>query len=302
MKVIKGIKESDIVFLDIESARSEKVLKMDTQLFNAWKYKQRNKNITDLEVIQTYQTEASLFAEFSTVVSIVLGVIRDNKIVTVVYDNKKESQLLGDVNEHINSLLARNPKMILSGWNISGFDLPFIFKRMLINGIEPSEPLNVFSKRPWEVVMLDLMSAWKGTSFTNSSLTAVAAAFNLPTSKDDISGAQVSEVYWDEGVSRISNYCKKDVELTINIYRKMTLQEVLEPVTKPVEIKTEKLPILTHLFNGGNYGKKEKDELQTKMKGMSDSDKAKAKVILNAMVSTAKGKQTSLTKKDVKVL
>ena len=302
MKALNKIKEGDLLAFDIETARSERVLQLDTPMYESWSYKQRGKGFTDLEVINNYQTDASLFAEFSRVVSVVLGMIKDGKIHTVIYDDLDEHKLLTNLNNHFNKLLSNNPRLILTGWNIKGFDMPFLFKRMIINGIEPSTIIDVALEKPWNLTALCLMELWKGSSFTNSSLLSVTTALNLPSPKESIIGSEVSEAFWNGRIKEISEYCRRDTESVLNIYRKLTLQEPLKTSTKPVEIKTEKLPILTHLFNGGNYGKKEKDELQTKMKGMSDSDKAKAKVILNAMVSTAKGKQTSLTKKDVKVL
>ena len=84
----------------------------------------------------------------------------------------------------------------------------------------------------------------------------------------------------------------------------MLLKKILEtPKTKtPQKVVAKKLPLLDKLFAGGKYGVKEKKELKNKFSKLSDSDKIKAKVVLNAMVSTAKGKKTNITRTDIKEL
>ena len=303
MKALNNIAEKNIIFFDIETARAEKVLMLDTPTFNAWAYSKRKKepNMTDIDIITSYQSAASLFPEYSRVVSVVLGVIRNNQILTMTYDDLDEKKLLTGVVNHFTKLVEDNPRVVLSGWNIKNFDMPFLFKRMVINGISPHALVDTGGDKPWEITAIDLMELWK-TGFSPTSLLSAATAFGLPSPKDDIDGSQVSEVFWSEGVSRISEYCVRDVVTTVNVYRKMCLKTPLKPAKVLKEIVTEKLPLLSHLFEGGKYGAKEKKELQSKFSKLSDSEKPKARVILNAMVSTAKGKKTSLTKKDVKEL
>jgi hypothetical protein len=46
--------------------------------------------------------------------------------------------------------------------------------------------------------------------------------FDIPTPKDDISGADVARVYYEDGdLERIKVYCEKDVVALIQLFLKM---------------------------------------------------------------------------------
>ena len=59
--------------------------------------------------------------------------------------------------------------------------------------------------------IIDTMQTIKGTYFYNMSLDAACMLVGIESSKDDISGPQVTQVYYEEGVERIAKYCNKDV-------------------------------------------------------------------------------------------
>ena len=54
-------------------------------------------------------------------------------------------------------------------------------------------------------------------------------AFNIPTPKDDISGADVSRVYYEENdLERIVQYCQNDVIAVIQLYRAFHQMDLIE--------------------------------------------------------------------------
>ena len=56
----------------------------------------------------------------------------------------------------------------------------------------------------------------------------MAALFNIPTPKDDISGADVGRVYWEEdNLERIATYCQKDVVTVAQLLLKFRGEEML---------------------------------------------------------------------------
>jgi hypothetical protein len=200
-------------------------------------------------------------------------------------------------------MVTRNSKDTLIGFVNVGFDTPFIFKRMLINGIEPHDSIDSSGLKPWEVEEVDLGVIWKGTSFNRASLINITTAFGLPSPKNDISGADVGRVYWEEGkkgLARIAAYCREDVKSTINIFKKMRLEEPLE--VRGGELVVEEVDVIQSLFNGGPYNKKTKEYLIEGLKKMSPEGKQKAFIILDSMTSKAKGKITKITKAHVKAL
>jgi len=155
--------------------------------------------------------------------------------------------------------------------------------------------------KPWEISELDLAILWKGSSFNRASLINVANVFGLPSPKDDISGKDVGRVYWEEGVDRISKYCRKDVITTINVFRKMCLREPLKlSNTHPAE--PTKTSLVLSLFGGAKYGVKEKKKVEALLGNMTKEEFDKAIVILKALSSTAKGKVTKIKTAHIKEL
>lgn len=301
MRVLSKLNQKDLLFFDIETAPVVKELELDTPLFDSWSYKvNKNGEMTNEEVISSYSERAGLYPEFAKVVSIVVGKIVKGKIFLITVDHDSEADILNEFND----IVERNLKCKLVGFVSIAFDTPFIFKRMILNGIEPHDKLDYSDLKPWEVKDIDLAMVWKGTSFERASLINVATAFGLPSPKSDISGADVGRVYWEEGregLKRISEYCGRDVVTTVNIMRKMIGQEPLElaEFTPKVEAPT---PLIQKLFDGGKYGAAEKKQLKEFLEGLEDSERLNTYTILDAITSTAKGKKTKITKAHVRTL
>jgi uncharacterized protein YprB with RNaseH-like and TPR domain len=302
MRELKKLKEEKLIFFDIETAPVVKELDPDSQLYASWDYKvNKTGEMTQDEIIASYSREAGLYPEFAKVVSIVIGKIVKGKIVLVTLDDPDEINILN----RFNDLVARNSADTLVGFVNIGFDTPFVFKRMLINSIEPHDKLDSSGLKPWEVEEVDLSKMWQATSFSRGSLINIATAFGLPSPKDDIAGADVGRVYWSEGakgLSRISKYCRKDVVTTINIFKKMRLEDPLELASPEDDTEPEQSPVLTALFDGADYGKKEKGALLDLLKSMTKEERTKTFVVLDSVTSTAKGKKTKLTKAHVRAL
>ena len=112
---------------------------------------------------------------------------------------------------------------ILCGHNSKEFDIPYICRRMLINGISLPSVLDIAGKKPWEINHLDTLELWKfGDYKAFTSLALLCHVFNIPTPKDDISGADVARVYYEEkDLKRIRQYCEKDVVALIQLLMRM---------------------------------------------------------------------------------
>lgn len=302
MRELLKLKEEKLVFYDIETAPLVKELELDTPLFDSWEYKSNKMGEkSNEEVIKSYSIEAGLYPEFAKIVTIVVGKIVKGKIVLITLDDENEVDILNKFNK----IVERNGECKLVGFVNKGFDTPFVAKRMIINGIKPTDALDSSGLKPWEVDEVDLAEMWKMTSFNRASLINIATAFGLPSPKDDISGADVGRVYWEEGeagLKRIAKYCRQDVATTINIFKKMRLQEPLEIDKEGSNIEPEPTPVLESLMNGAAFSKKNKTFVIAELALMTPEEREKAFVILDAVVSTAKGKKTKLTKANVRTL
>jgi predicted PolB exonuclease-like 3'-5' exonuclease len=101
---------------------------------------------------------------------------------------------------------------------------------MLINGIKIPTILNLTGKKPWEINHIDTMELWKfGDYKAYTSLALLCHVFKIPTPKDDISGADVARVFYEENdLQRIAKYCEKDVVALIQLYLKITGNSLVE--------------------------------------------------------------------------
>lgn len=66
------------------------------------------------------------------------------------------------------------------------------------------------------------MELWKFGDYKHyTSIVLLCHIFNVPTPKDDISGADVARVYYEENdLARVTTYCEKDVIALIQLFLK----------------------------------------------------------------------------------
>jgi len=111
------------------------------------------------------------------------------------------------------------------GHNIWGFDLPFIYKRSIINGVKPRFDISFARYR--NTPIYDTMMEWELWNFQGKQkLDTLAKVLGFPTSKDEMDGSMVADYFKDGRIEEIKKYCMKDVELTRKVYYKMTFEEM----------------------------------------------------------------------------
>lgn len=236
LKALKDFHLKKVLFLDIECVRANKTLNARSPEFASWKYKRRKYDETDTKVLQeSYKTDAALFAEFGKVVCVSIGRIdKDDKITLKSYYGHNEKELLSQVSEVLDFFSSKG--FALGGFGIKGYDVPFMMRRMLINGVRVPDCLDVAGAKPWEVRIIDSSELWKSTGFYSASLINVAVAMGLPSPKTSMEGSEVSEAYYksEENLIDIVRYCEDDVIATINI----TMPMFGKPFITEVESKT----------------------------------------------------------------
>lgn len=249
MKALKYLNTSDIVFFDIETVRISDTLKKGTELHHAWEYKSRydseNKTTAPVSVEQLFKEKAALYAEFGKIVCITVGRIHTGKDKVTFpifknYDSPDEKEILASFMSDLNKVCEKNHNTFLFGHAIKGFDIPFVFRRCLINGIEPNHLFDIGEAKPWELTAKDTLELWKSGAFYSASLLAISNAFGLPSPKTDIAGHETSDVYWKNkktGLERITRYCMRDVLTLINVFRKCRFEEpfIIEEIYKEPE-------------------------------------------------------------------
>jgi predicted PolB exonuclease-like 3'-5' exonuclease len=120
--------------------------------------------------------------------------------------------------------LGRKDTRIVT-FNGMGFDLPFLYKRAMILGLELHEygapPLTAWTKRYSTDRHCDLMQVWTGWNSKYEKLDNVANMV-LRERKIEIDVTTFPELMkTEEGRQKIGEYCQKDTELTWRLWRKM---------------------------------------------------------------------------------
>lgn len=109
------------------------------------------------------------------------------------------------------------------GHNIVGFDLRFLWQRMVVNSIKPtSELLNAMKARPWGKEVADTMTMWNPDRQSRTSLDQLCRALGVPTSKEEMDGSKVYETFKSGDLEKIRAYCMGDVEAVRACYLRMT--------------------------------------------------------------------------------
>ena len=212
-----------ILFLDIETVPQFQTF--DEMSPEGQKlYDQKTKFLQKETDAEGVYDRAGIYAEFGKIICISVGLIHETRSGKEIrmksfYHDDEETLLKQFVR-----LLEENPKFsILCGHNAKEFDFPFICRRLLVNGLKLPHILDIAGKKPWEIAHLDTMELWKfGDYKAYTSLALLCHIFNIPTPKDDISGADVARVYYEEkDLERIKIYCEKDVVALIQLFLRM---------------------------------------------------------------------------------
>ena len=232
--MLKKVQLDKVLFLDIETVpQVYQFQDLEEKPKELFEMKTRFMQNEEKSFESLYNERGGIYAEFGKIVCISVGFIHDTsqgrqlRMKSFYHDDEETllKQFKNLLDENYNS-----PYHILCGHNAKEFDFPYICRRMLINGIELPETLNIAGKKPWEIAHLDTMELWKFGDFkAYTSLALLCHVFNIPTPKDDISGADVARVYFeDKDLERIKVYCEKDVVALIQLFLRMQGNTLVE--------------------------------------------------------------------------
>ncbi len=215
-----------ILFLDIETVASHPAYEhLDDRMQALWdkkagKLRKADDARTNAEM---FYGQGAIYAEFGRVVSIAFGMFYwndDDELALKVrsFENPDEAALLREFKTLVEKFPARD--LILCAHNGKEFDFPYLCRRMLINGIELPPAMQLAGKKPWEILHQDTLELWKFGDYKNyTGLDLLAAVFGIASSKNEMSGDQVTPVFYeDNDIAKISRYCREDVVVLAQLY------------------------------------------------------------------------------------
>lgn len=226
----------NILFIDIETVSEvphfEQLSSETQQLFI-----EKNKYFIEHNTFQNpeelYEKRAAIYAEFGKVVCIAIGAITiengEEKLRIKGISGTDEKQILEEFLDILQQLTQKGKELVFCGHNINEFDIPYLCRRILIHALKIPSVLNFSSKKPWEVNSIDTLHLWRFGDYKNyTSLKLLAHILGIPTSKDDIDGSQVGQVFWKENnLERIRTYCMKDVATVAQLYFRIQGKQLL---------------------------------------------------------------------------
>lgn len=210
----------NLFYFDIETAGAYKDIKSfkekDERGYDLFKKKfdnnpwMRDRSIT---IENAYLDNAPIISTFGKIVCISFGYFNKSNplgytISSIYGDDEKDIVL------KFSELLEKvyNKNMILSGYRIKSFDIPWVVHKMNKYDISLPRLVDTYGRKPWEILAFDLADEWKQQFRYYSSFDEVAYELGVDSPKDDIDGSMVHSTYWnDSNLSRIKVYCEKDV-------------------------------------------------------------------------------------------
>lgn len=215
----------DLLLIDIETVPVRENYDELTETWQQLFTQKVSKTVPETITIEdVWKQKAGILAEFGKIICISTAYFFEDekgnlqlKVKSIFGHN--EYELLQQFLELCNKMYKHNKQFYFAGHNIKEFDIPYICRRIIINDLPLPEYLWLHERKPWEVKMFDTLSWWKfGDNKNYTSLHLLATALNIPTSKNDIDGSKVQEVYYvEKNLERIVNYCQKDVIVCANI-------------------------------------------------------------------------------------
>jgi DNA polymerase elongation subunit (family B) len=223
-----------VLFLDIETVpQVYEYIDVDEKTKELFEQKTRFQKNNENTFEDLYNEKGGILAEFGKIVCISVGMMHENNLNRSIriksFSHEDEETLLLQFKKLLDEYY-NTPYHVLCGHNAKEFDFPYICRRMLIHGIRLPKILDISGKKPWEIHHIDTMELWKfGDYKAYTSLALLCHVFNIPTPKDDISGADVARVYFEEkDLQRIVKYCEKDVVALIQLLLKMQNEQLIE--------------------------------------------------------------------------
>ena len=136
-------------------------------------------------------------------------------------DFNNESDMLNTFHDAINSMTHTNGAQVSKpnfiGHNLAKFDMPFIWKRSIINNVETCKGVKwMDAKHGYNCY--DTLTAWAG--YGNSiSMDNLAKILGIQ-GKGDIDGSMVYDL-WQKDPEKVIEYCHADVEMVKAIHERL---------------------------------------------------------------------------------
>lgn len=223
---------TNLLFLDIETVGCQKSYPdlmnnqpvLHKQFINHLDYFGKRFPENDgLSLDEVFYKISALIPEFGKIVCISVALVTPNgEVRKQSFYGDDEKTILVELNNLFNKV--NTGRYHLCGHNVKNFDIPYIQKRMIINGLKPSSFLPSYNTKPWEMKVIDTLEIWKfGNPSSLASLELMCSSLGVESSKEgEVTGNRVHKSYWVNGkLEEIKEYCERDVDVLVQIIKKL---------------------------------------------------------------------------------
>lgn len=238
---MKHVDPARLLIVDIETATEfADYDSMNDDWKKLWKAKVAHLATPEKGAADLYRERGGVMAEFARIVCISTGYfIRNHNFYIKIrsFSDRDEGSLLHSFIQYLNVIFSKHPGTYFAGHNIREFDIPFLCRRLLANRIAIPSYLDFQQMKPWETNLADSFQYWRFGDYKQfTSLNLLAAVLQVPSSKDDMNGSMVGDMFWKcgteeekrESLYRIVRYCEKDVVTSGNILLRLMGMPILK--------------------------------------------------------------------------
>lgn len=199
-----------------ESLSSEWKALWDEQIF-------KDEDVSNLSPSERYLSKAALRAEFAVVAVASIGAITfssdtNEPILHVKAFRGKETDILAS----LTSTFEKFDQIV--GHGIKSFDIPFLGRRYLANGLNVPKLIDVRGAKPWEIVHQDTQELWRFGDLCWPSLNVLCQTLSY-SYKQEIKASDVPALYWsdnkDGSNKLITEFSLVEVMKTANVFIKL---------------------------------------------------------------------------------
>ncbi len=165
-------------------------------------------------------------------VSIGFAVDDDEAICFIRKPGESERRLLIDFFDYLIMEYGVNFNPLWIAHNVE-FDLPFLYKRMVVHNVAPPIPFPVMPKAWDKQVYCTMYNSTTGKP--GGSLNRIAKVLGLGQKTEGIDGSQINQAWLDGRGAEIAEYNRQDVELCRAIYKRLTFTESLSETLNPLK-------------------------------------------------------------------
>lgn len=164
-------------------------------------------------------SKAGLHAEFARIVCISAGIAASDGNFRIKSYTGAEVTILEEFRQDLGKGFC------CVGHNIMDFDIPFMQRRYVINGMAIPEGMKTRGVKPWDLdgMIEDTMIMWSGTQWKyRVSLAVLCELLGIQSPKTGMDGSQVGAAYYEGRIDEIAEYCERDVVAVYGCWQELT--------------------------------------------------------------------------------